>query len=259
MSLHDVVDIVFPVLRRATTDGQLARAQQADLALIAATDWSKCPDVGLEEARRLADAEAERRSVADGRATTYLAAVAALVPIALTIEAAVWEKKTGNAPLWIDALLLLAAAIYTGMAGWWAFSTLQVAGAHRPDIHDLTRAWSAPDPRARMIEATLTAARLNWQGTNRKVSCIKMTHAFLARAFITFILLLVFNAGWVIVEQLPLGHGTSIPRAHEASAPAATRPVRQAEKHPTTANPAMAPAERSTLNGPCTRVNHGKP
>ena len=196
-------EIIFPVLERAPDADATARdEEEADLELISSSDWSKHADVALEEARRLADAETARRQNADGKATTYLAAAAALVPITITLQNAVWNTKGDIAPAWMNASGLVVATGYIAMAGYWAFQTLQVSASHRADIHDMAEAWQAPDPRRRLITATFKATRMNWNGVNRKVSCVKLTHAFLLRAFIVFTGLLALNALWTVYGQI---------------------------------------------------------
>ena len=69
-----------------------------DKASITKLDLTKASSTALDEARRFADAEEDRRRVADQKATTYLAVVAALVPLVVTLATAVWDKKAGSAP-----------------------------------------------------------------------------------------------------------------------------------------------------------------
>lgn len=55
--------------------------------------WSDKNDVALEEARRLFDAEHERRRGADSKAGLYLAAITALIPILATILPGLWDDQ----------------------------------------------------------------------------------------------------------------------------------------------------------------------
>lgn len=101
---------------------------------------SKSAGVALEEARRFADAEEDRRRVADQKATTYLAVVAALVPLVVTLATAVWDKKAGSAPTWVNMLMLGIAVAYASKAGLHAFRVLEVSASHRIGISDFAKA-----------------------------------------------------------------------------------------------------------------------
>jgi hypothetical protein len=70
-----------------------ARSNRDDVEAIARADWSACPEVALEETKRLAGEEERRRQSAEGRASTYLLVAAALVPLLdLTGERCVGAK-----------------------------------------------------------------------------------------------------------------------------------------------------------------------
>lgn len=55
--------------------------------------WADISDVALEEARRLFDAEHERRRGADSKAGLYLAAITTLMPILASILPGLWDKQ----------------------------------------------------------------------------------------------------------------------------------------------------------------------
>jgi hypothetical protein len=170
--------------------------------LIHALTLKKQASVALEEARRLADMENERRKTADQKATTYLTFVAAIIPLILTFASALWDKKVGNVPPWINIALLVIALVYTLRAGKWAFEVLKVAASHRLGFSDFDQAWQKSDPITHLTRSILQTVRLNEDGTNRKVSGIKMTHAFLFRSFVSFFLLLVVNILWPMIDAL---------------------------------------------------------
>lgn len=201
---RDWRDIPFPVLQpySPAESAKLKADQDSDLLAIKNSNWRMHVDVALEEARRLADAENERRRGADQKASTYLAVVAALVPLILTVATSIWDGKAGSAPTWINMLLLAVAVIYVACAGLWAFRVLEVVAANRVGPSDLVKAWHQRDRRAALIGALLMCTRLNHGPVNRKISGIKMAHAFLLRAFLTFALLLLFNIGWFLGQQL---------------------------------------------------------
>jgi|694.fasta_scaffold19195_6 hypothetical protein len=171
---------------------------KSDVVLIEAFDFAKDSDAALDEARRLADSETERRRGTDQKAATYLPLVAALIPLVLTLVSALWEKKAGGAPIWLNLLLLGLAVAYTASAGYWAFKELKVSVTHEPGISDFERAWGAPHPKQTLTRQLLLHTRRNRKGINWKVTCIKMAHEFLLRAFLTFSLLLLVNIGWYL-------------------------------------------------------------
>lgn len=173
-----------------------------DEARIEALDFGKDPEAALEEARRLADREAERRRSTDQKAATYLPLVAALVPLVLTLVSALWEKKAGSAPNWLNMVLLGLAVAYTASAGHWAFRELKVSVSHEPGLSDFEKAWSVPHPSQALARRLLLHTRRNSKGVNWKVTCIKMAHEYLLRAFLTFSLLLLANIGWYLVGPL---------------------------------------------------------
>jgi hypothetical protein len=156
----------------------------------------------LEEARRLADSEAERRRGTDQKAATYLPLVAALIPLVLTLVSASWEKKAGSAPIWLNMVLLGLAVAYTANAGHWAFRELEVSVSHEPGLSDFEKAWAVPHPSQRLARRLLLHTRRNRNGVNWKVTCIKMAHEYLLRAFLTFSLLLLVNIGWYLAGPL---------------------------------------------------------
>lgn len=199
---HDVRDRIIPLLDRPGAETVLAqeKCRDRDLASIDAQGWSVHTDVALEEARRIFDAEMTRRASADAKATTYMAVIAALVPIGLSVQGAVVEGKIGSAPSWVNLMILAIGMLYVIGAGLWAFHVLKVSGAARADVPDLLRAWKKPDPRMHVVRATLKAARLNWSGVNEKINGIRMAHEYLMRAFLVFAMLLIVNAGWTLAS-----------------------------------------------------------
>lgn len=198
----DLRDVILPLLDRP--GAETLRAQETrrarDLACIDAQGWSAHTDVALEEARRIFDAEMARRASADSKATTYMAVIAALVPIGLSVQGAVVEGKIGSAPSWLNLTILAIGMLYVIGAGLWAFRVLKVSAAARTDVPDVQEAWRRRDPRIHVVRATLKAARMNWSGVNEKINGIRMAHEYLMRAFLVFAMLLIVNAGWTLVS-----------------------------------------------------------
>ncbi len=174
----------------------------SDRERIGALKFSRAPTLVLDEIRRLADSEAERRRGTEQKAATYLPLVAALIPLVLTVVGALWEKKAGGAPTWANMILLGLAVAYTAAAGWWAFKVLKVAMSHEVGLGDFEVALAEQNPTATFASRLLLHARRNQDGIDWKVSCIKMAHEFLLRAFLAFSLLLMMNIGWFLVGAL---------------------------------------------------------
>lgn len=181
---------------------QQEERRERDRARIDALDLSRDGDIALEEARRMADSEAERRRGTDQKAATYLPLVVALVPLILAVVSSLWEKKAGSAPSWLNMPLLGLAVTYTAAAGLWAFRVLEVGISHEAGLVDFELAWRKPHPARTFARRILHYTRLNQHPINWKVSCIKMAHAFLLRAFITFTLLLILNILWYLVALM---------------------------------------------------------
>lgn len=196
--------LVWPWLEKLTPEQEntLKDNLTRDEARINALDFGKDGDAALEEARRLANSEAERRRGTDHKAATYLPLVAALIPLVLTLVSALWEKKAGSAPIWLNMLLLGLAVAYIASAGHWAFRELKVGVSHEPGLADFEKAWRVPHPSQTLARRLLLHTRRNRDGVNWKVTCIKMAHEYLLRAFLTFSLLLLVNIGWYLAGPL---------------------------------------------------------
>lgn len=162
-------------------------------AMIATAKWDKSTGAALDQANRIMDSEHERRKTAEGKATTYLAVLAALVPVTLSIEAAEWDHKTGPAPEWFRITILIIAVIHTAAAGWYAFRALQVRGIHVIGVYDLAKAWQSVSGQQKLAESTAQHIRASHAAINNKVTAIKVTHAHLIRAFLFFIMLLLID------------------------------------------------------------------
>ncbi len=162
---------------------------------ITTEQWVKSADVALEEARRLFDAEQDRRRGADSKAAVYLAVITALIPVLAAVLPSLW-KEGDNFYSGVLLFFFTAALIYLLRAGLWAFETIRVSGFSQVDPIDLLESKCQEDLRHGLIKKLLLCLNANMDGTNKKVSCIKMTHEFLWRTFISFGILLLFNALW---------------------------------------------------------------
>lgn len=217
--LLSIGQLLWPWLEKHTPQQlqNIAASLKTDEARIGSLDFSKDGNAALEEARRWADSETERRRGTDQKAATYLPLVAALIPLVLTLVSALWDKKAGSAPIGLNLMLLGLAVAYIASAGHWAFQELKVSVSHEPGLSDFEKSWGAPNPGQTLARQLLLHTRRNREGVNWKVTCIKMAHEFLLRAFLTFSLMLLVNICWYLA-------GLTIQAVWPASDPVLTTP-----------------------------------
>lgn len=191
-------EFLWPILEKPTAaevQGEGAAASKLQQS-IQQGDWTLGADIALDEARRLYDAEAERRRSADTKAGIYFAAITALVPVLTSLIPSIWNDKA-SAAFAITSLLIFALAVcYLVKAGLWAFHTLKVSSFHQVHSSDLARIVSSSESRAALAKEITQAVTANYSLVNEKVTCIKMTHEFLLRAFLTFALLMGVQGLW---------------------------------------------------------------
>jgi len=202
--MSQFTDFFWPTLERPTpTELADERASEAaDIAAARTERWAQNPDLALEEARRLADSEEDRRRATESKASTYLLFAAAFAAALIPFLPGILEGKTGSAPRSLIAVILIVAALYLIAAGIWAFRTLRVGTYHRLDVAELAQIWRDKNPGRALIRETFALARMNYRAVNEKVSCIKMAHEFMARSFVAFGILVVVEAGWEAVHSI---------------------------------------------------------
>ncbi|RXE47301.1 hypothetical protein [Chromohalobacter israelensis] len=160
--------------------------------------WAEKSDVALEEARRVFDAEQERRRGADTKAGIYLAAITTLMPILVTVFPSLWDEQ-GNKGLSITLLGIFVCALsYLVRAGLWALQTIKVSAAAQLGAGDIADSFNSDCPEEKLVKHLLTAVVFNYNGTNKKVSYIKMTHEYLLRALFCFAAFLAVQAVWPV-------------------------------------------------------------
>lgn len=158
--------------------------------------WGDKCDVALEEARRLFDAEQERRRVADSKAGLYLAAITALMPILATILPGIWEEQISKALKCALLGIFICALLYLIRSGLWALQTIKVSATAQLSAGEIAKSFSSNNPEENLVKRLLSAVIFNYTGTNQKISYIKMTHEFLIRAFFCFAAFLVVQVAW---------------------------------------------------------------
>jgi hypothetical protein len=195
----NVQEFIWPRLEKdpPTQAAQDAEQRKLDLEAIMAADLgAEHIDTLIEEARRLTDAEAARRTGADTRATTYLAIVGVLAPILAALAPAAITTGGGVVRPLVTLVLFLAAGAYLIGCGIWSFRVLRVSTGARLDAVDYIRLWARQDPRDDLARKLLYCVRWSRGDVNYKVSCIKMAHEFAIRALATFVLTMGVRAAW---------------------------------------------------------------
>lgn len=195
MNWRKWADRLFPYIEPLTADEEQAREASlaADIEAVKAARFDQEGERALDEAQRVASAETERVRTSEAKASTYLAVLAALVPLVITLQAATWERKSGPAPEALKLGVLALATLYVAAAGYHAFRTLRVSGFQRIGESEVAKAWRAPRPLERLARSTLLASRGSRDAVNLKVTYIKVTHEHLVRAFGAFVLLLILD------------------------------------------------------------------
>ncbi len=205
--ISKVRDFFWPVFEKPTASEleENSCSENDDIESIQETDWAAESNLALEEARRLATEEDERRKTAESKASNLLVVATAFIPLLTYLEAAILEAKHETAPIWITLPILAVAVAYLCNAGWWAFQTVRVANYYRVYPIDLTKIWRAGKrSQAKLVAETLIAIRRNQETVNGKVSSFNMSHKFLLRAIVAFSALLLVRIAfglWSILEQ----------------------------------------------------------
>jgi len=200
-------DILWPTLVPPSPAQIAANNQMRDRwkASVSNGDWNAQSEVALEEARRMYDAEQERRKGADTKAGVYLAAVTALIPVLVSLLPSLWSDKTNRVLGAISLIVFALAVIYVLRAGYSAFCVLRVSAANTVGANDISQSWSTAQPVASLAKNIALKVIDNYPGNNAKVSHIKLAHDYLLRAFLVFAVLLAVQtlwpcATWVIEE-----------------------------------------------------------
>jgi hypothetical protein len=248
MNLLHLLDWVFPYIEKLTLAEKAVEEQRfhRDISAIEAADYTSNSERALDEAQKVAATENERVRTAEGKATTYLAVLAALVPVIITLQAANWEKKVGPAPDAARLFMLAVATIYIAAAGYHAFKALQVQGFQRVGEAEIAAAWQTQKPLRKLTRGTLLATRRSRDAVNAKITRIRVTHEHLLRAFGAFVLLLLLDPLFYAMgfrnatQELPAAKGVIVERERLAPVPSKATPTR-GYSSPSVKRPAIAP------------------
>jgi hypothetical protein len=180
-------------------------SDEADIEAIRATNWHEGHALALEEARSFASNEKDRRVSAETKASIYLAAIAAIVPIGLPLCTAFFAETFPKQELWLQILtlsLFSAGVGYILGAAWWSFRTFKVAVHHRLDATDYVHIWADANRKSLLVSELLIVTRLNRHMVNWKTSCVRQAHEFLLRSLMAFTALLLVIVAWEPISKL---------------------------------------------------------
>ena len=150
----------------------------------------------LAAAQRITDEEDRRKTGAESRATTFIAAVAALIPL-MTWSISNATPSATCAPgwgclAWTGTFGL--AVVYFITAAYWALKTLAVANYHVIGIEDLVQAKERrQNIQKTLIQQTLLQARRNRDTINRKLTYIKVAQRRFFNGLVVLGLLLMLD------------------------------------------------------------------
>lgn len=131
----------------------------------------------LQAAQRIADEEDGRKAGAENRATAFIAAVAALIPL-MTWSISNTPPPSTCTHVWPCVAWTATfgmAVVYFVTAAYWALRTLAVANFHVIGVEDVVHARDLGQPiQKTLIQQTLLQARRNRNTINHKLDCIKV-------------------------------------------------------------------------------------
>lgn len=150
----------------------------------------------LGAAQRIADEEDRRKTGAENRATTFIAAVAALIPL-MTWSISNAAPSMTCTPgwgcfAWTGTFGLAVAYFIT--AAYWALKTLAVANYHVIGVEDLVHAKKQRrNIQKALIQQTLLQARRNRDTINQKLTYIKVAQRRFFNGLVVLGLLLMLD------------------------------------------------------------------
>jgi hypothetical protein len=151
--------------------------------------------VYLEAARKILDEEDRRKSGAETRATTFIAAVATLVPLmtwTLSNPDNSSCSKGWGCTTW--SLIFFLSVFYFATAAYWALRSLKVANYHIIGVEDLTKIKeNNNEVSAELIKNMLFYARKNRETINKKLTFIKVAQARFFNGLVILAFLLMID------------------------------------------------------------------
>ena len=197
----NVFELIWPTLEPFSDEQLTARKQKnaERIAAIQSLSWKQDTNVALEEARRIVDAERDRRRSADTRAAVYLAAIAAAIPILSGIVPLLLSSSVVGPLRYVSSVLFLIALLYLARAAVWAFQTLRATAGAQVDVDEVIECWRSRRPKSQLVRQLLISVPYNWDPVNKKISSNIMTRKFLVRAIVVMFALISFP---ILVDTL---------------------------------------------------------
>lgn len=179
---------------------ELEKFSEMDLELD--TQIKSLPDVDekhlaayLEAVRRIADEEGKRKAGAETRATTFIAAVATLIPL-MTWALGNTDRSicSGEWGCFTWTAVFTLAVVYFVTAAYWSLKTLAVANFHVIGVEDIVLICEKKKDIVReLIQQTLLQARKNRDTINEKLTFIKIAQRRFFNGLAVLGLLLMFD------------------------------------------------------------------
>lgn len=206
----------------------------------------------LEAVRRMSDEEEKRKSGAESRATTFIAAVAALIPL-MTWAIGNTTSPTCS-PGWgcsIWTLVFALAVVYFVTAAYWALKALAVANYHVIGVEDIVQVREQrKDIYKELIQQTLLEVRRNRDTINQKITCIMVAQRRFFNGLAILALLLMFDpiSKLGILEAMRskfASHGSTASSDAPSSETKFSMPLRQLQNSAPPSPPGTAASEKS--------------
>lgn len=191
----NIREFFWPILEPGD-EAEEARILQMDLDRIQTAPVPVEADLLIEEARRLLDAESDRRKSAEARANTYLAIAGVLIPLVAAAMPSALQRPADAAMTTVSLGLVLLAGAYLLQSARWAFRCLEVGVSARVDAIDLFNIWRSNERKTELARNHLKCVRSDRKRVNYKVTCVKMAHAFAIRAFAVFLIAMATRFAW---------------------------------------------------------------
>lgn len=203
----------------------------------------------LDAAKRITEEEDRRKIGAENRATTFIAAVAALIPL-MTWAISTATPSSTCAPGWgcfAWTGVFGLAVVFFITAAYWSLKTLAVANYHVIGVEDLVQTKErGHDIHKVLIQQTLLQARRNRDTINLKLSFIKVAQRrfFNGLVVLGFLLVLDPASRFGLLEVIRNHLASWDTRSTEAPSETGLAPSKQALPHESKLSTNSSPAEQ---------------
>lgn len=196
--MHEFASVLWPRPQNVST-AELEKYKQMDIELDAKVRNLPSIDDDMlhayfEAVQRISDEEGKRKAGAETRATTFIAAVATLIPLMTwalgNTDSSICSKGWGCFT-WTAVFIL--AVVYFVTAAYWSLKSLAVANYHVIGVEDIVFICDKKKNILReLIQQTLLQARKNRDTINEKLICIKIAQCrfFNGLAVLGFLLMI---------------------------------------------------------------------